>query len=247
MGLETWQYKLLREYGKGGNLLSLGYPDLLVKKEDLGVEAEVRKDSKVISEWHKWPFEIYDSKDVFHKLGYVSYFVDIVPFKGVDRVLDLNVPVEWSANDMLEKFDVVLDPGTLEHLFNVGQAFRNVLAFLKPGGIVIHLNPLNQINHGFWSVSPTAYWDFYRQNGCDILEVSTLGGPLLHRNYQRLPLTPDGPITRWQIAVEMAVMCVAKKPEESKPIIWPFQTKYAKSAQSRGDMEAAAEQKIAPV
>ena len=233
MGLETHQYKLLQQYGKGGNLLSLGYPDILVKKEDLGVEAEIRKDSKDISKWHNWPFDIYESKDVFQKLGYASYFVDIIPFRGVERVLDLNNPIEWSAADLLEKFDVVIDPGTLEHIFNIGQAFKSVLALLKPGGIVIHLNPINQINHGFWSISPTAYWDFYKQNGCEILEVSTLGGPLLQRNYQRLPLTPEGPITRWQVAVEMAAMCVARKPLESKTAIWPFQTKYAKSAQAK--------------
>ena len=233
MGLETHHYNLLKQYGKGGTLLSLGYPDLLVKKEDLGVEAEIRKDSKDIAKWHNWPFDVYESKEVFQKLGYASIFIDLLPSRGCERVLDLNDPVEWSAQDMLEQFDVVLDPGTLEHVFNIGQGFKNVLSLLKPGGLVIHLNPLNQINHGFWSISPTAYWDFYKQNGCEILEVSTLGGPLLQRNYQRLPLTGPGPITRWQVAVEMSTMCVVRKPMETAKVLWPIQTKYANSAATR--------------
>jgi len=238
LGLETKHYELLKQYGKGGTLLSLGYPDLLVKKDDLGVEAMVRPDSKDIGKWHNWPFDIYESKDVFQKLGYASYFVDLLPSRGCERVLDLNQPIEWAAQDMLEQFDVVLDPGTLEHVFNIGQAFKNVLALLKPGGVVIHLNPTNQINHGFWSISPTAYWDFYTQNGCGIEEISTISGPVLNRVYQRLPLTPEGPITRWQVAVEMSVMCVAKKPLEGKATLWPIQTKYRNSAIMKEKEEA---------
>jgi hypothetical protein len=73
--------------------------------------------------------------------------------------VDLNYPEDWP-----EKYDVVIDGGTAEHCFNVGQVFANILSAVRPdGGIVVHVNPLNMMNHGFWNISPTAYADFYRR------------------------------------------------------------------------------------
>jgi hypothetical protein len=55
----------------------------------------------------------------------------------------------------------VLDCGTTEHCFNVGQAIINAAHAVKPGGAIFHCFPMCVMNHGFWNASPTAFKDFY--------------------------------------------------------------------------------------
>lgn len=63
---------------------------------------------------------------------------------------------------MKEQYQLVIDTGTLEHCFNVGQAFMNVAVSVSIGGVILQAAPLNRFNHGFWSFSPTADHDFFK-------------------------------------------------------------------------------------
>ena len=75
---------------------------------------------------------------------------------------------------------MVFDIGTLEHIFDVPTALKNITKMLKPGGRVILILPAsNAIDHGFYSFSPTLLYDFFSSNGfedfsCYLLE----GNPL---------------------------------------------------------------------
>jgi SAM-dependent methyltransferase len=47
---------------------------------------------------------------------------------------------------------------------------RNAHLILKPGGIVIHMVPVNgYFNHGYFQFSPCFFHDYYKQNGYDIV------------------------------------------------------------------------------
>ena len=48
------------------------------------------------------------------------------------------------------KYDLIFDVGTLEHCFNVGQAFKNIMEMTKLGG-TIFMATASKINHGFWN------------------------------------------------------------------------------------------------
>ncbi len=62
-------------------------------------------------------------------------------------------------------YDVVLDGGTLEHIFHLPNALANVHDLLKVGGRVIHVNGVsNWVEHGFYSFSPCFWWDYYAAN-----------------------------------------------------------------------------------
>ena len=77
---------------------------------------------------------------------------------------DLNRPI---PDELEGRFDVVLDPGSIVHLFDQRQAFRNLARLTKTGGRVIHgTDPsTNNVDIGFYMVSPTLYADLYPANG----------------------------------------------------------------------------------
>ena len=69
----------------------------------------------------------------------------------------------------MEKFDYVLDAGTLEHIFDLPCALRNMSNMVKAGGSVIHIVPLfGWLNHGFHNFSPILFEEFYQANNWKI-------------------------------------------------------------------------------
>ncbi len=103
---------------------------------------------------------------LYRRLGIESYTCSDSIDPRANYKLDLNVPL---PPDM-PKFDVVTNFGTLEHIFDVAQAFSNIDGLLADNGIVLHLCPaLGDINHGLWNLHPTTFFDIARENGYDIL------------------------------------------------------------------------------
>ena len=212
------------------NVCCLGYPDVLISSEQvqsiIGQQAAAqltyRADSAQILAWHGLQNKldkVIDAASLFAALGMRFTAVDLVASRGTELIVDLNEPI---AADLRETFDVVLDAGTMEHCFNVGQAIRNIVDMTKVQGFVIHLNPMSMLNHGFFNFSPTFYHDFYTQNGHQLLSplhgVSVRGIDV--QSYQ-VPHTKrlkvDDP--------NAMIMCVARKNHNNK-LTWPMQSKY---------------------
>lgn len=104
--------------------------------------------------------------------------IDSSAYEGASKVHDLNVPL---PQDLVGKFDTVIDAGTLEHVFDVAQALKNTSLLVKPGGQIIHISPSdNFCGHGFWQFSPGLYFTLYSsKNGYKDTEVfvAELGSP----------------------------------------------------------------------
>jgi hypothetical protein len=67
---------------------------------------------------------------------------------------------------LIGQADAVFDLGTSEHIFHFPNLLAHMGRILKPRGLVLHHAPTNnQVNHGFYQFSPTAYFDYYRANG----------------------------------------------------------------------------------
>jgi len=82
--------------------------------------------------------------------------MDASAYEGADLVHDLNqpVPAEWE-----ERFDVVIDGGTLEHVFNFPAAIANCMKLVKTGGHLILFTPANNyFGHGFYQFSPELFY-----------------------------------------------------------------------------------------
>jgi len=105
-----------------------------------------------------------DDATLFRALGFEDVTsLDYSDFEGASYVVDLNQPGLPEA--LVGSFDVVLDSGTLEHVFHVPHALRNMMSMAKVGGRVIFLAPSsNHLDHGFYMFSPTFFSDYLAAN-----------------------------------------------------------------------------------
>jgi SAM-dependent methyltransferase len=103
--------------------------------------------------------------DVFKWMGFEGVeSMDYSDFEGATHVVDLNK--DSISRNLVGAFDVVLDSGTLEHIFHLPNAIKNTLSLLKVGGRMIFLSPSsNHLDHGFYMFSPTLFADYFAANG----------------------------------------------------------------------------------
>jgi len=117
-----------------------------------------------IPKWKKHPINKDHTSDVafFKLLGSKLYAMDISDYEGADYIQDLNNPIPDELNEM---FDIVIDGGTMEHLFNTKQCLENISRMIKVGGRVIHMQVSNNYSgHGLYQFSPDLFYDFYAVN-----------------------------------------------------------------------------------
>lgn len=83
---------------------------------------------------------------------------------------DLNraTPADWN-----ERFDLVFDGGTLEHVFDFPTAIKNCMRMVRPGGRFVSVTiPNNWCGHGFYQFSPELFFRvFSADNGFSIQEM----------------------------------------------------------------------------
>jgi len=209
--------------------LFLAYPDLLMPRSALaGLVGEAvlarvptRADAAAIWEYHGLKGvadPLYDSIALLREMGVEPTVIDVAKLRGDERIVDLNDPL---PRDLAQRFDLVVDTGTCEHCFNVGQAFANSCEALAAGGILVHAAPLTRINHGFWSFNPTVYPDFFEDNGFKLQVLLGVAGSLAE-GFRTFALDPFG---RAAPPPEAGIYVVAER-TEIRPLRWPVQRKY---------------------
>ena len=210
-----------------------GYPDVLVAGEQiatmLGPEVaaaiQTRPDSDTILRWHGRAGKIdqvVETKHFLSLLGIEATFFDIAQVRGDEIVQDLNVPLR---PELEQKFDIVFDGGTMEHCFNVAQAIQNFLLMAKVGGYIVHSNPFNLPNHGFYNFNPTFYADFYGDNGHEIIgDIAAYSSNVLSTSFAVVRKTD-----RFRSNLPEAALVVVAKKGNDRPPAWPMQTKYKKT------------------
>ena len=99
--------------------------------------------------------------------------LDYSDFEGADHTWNLNIPIVGSekGSHLLEKFNLILDYGTTEHVFSPISSIANSVAMLKVGGRLNLMLPVcGQLDHGMYQFSPN--W-FYSMNS-EWLELERL-------------------------------------------------------------------------
>jgi len=90
--------------------------------------------------------------------------IDISAFEEATIIHDMNqiIPKKYH-----QKFDTVINYGSLEHIFNFPVAIMNCSLMLKPGGQIFHILPANNFcGHGFYQFSPELFFSLYnKKNG----------------------------------------------------------------------------------
>lgn len=222
-------------------VLCLGYPDILVTKEQFlelfSVEdfnkIQTREDNIDVAVTHKvkelieWACESYS---LFEVMGAELIITDFTSWTGKEKVLDLNYPVQEQEYN---QFDIIIDPGTTEHIFNIAQAMQNILYMAKVGGFIYHQTPYNFPNHGFYSFSPTFYIDFYEDNGAKLLSCNTM---------QSDCKTEETPLElREPFELPLGANSVFIKKIKEQTIKYPVQGKYKNSFNNQVELDACKE------
>jgi len=90
--------------------------------------------------------------------------VDFSDYQHATVIHDMNAPVPSSQ---WNQYSLVVDGGTLEHVFNYPVAVANCMRMVRPGGHFIGLSPGNNfMGHGFYQFSPELFYRvFSAQNG----------------------------------------------------------------------------------
>ena len=214
----------------GGAACAAGYPDLLVRREHLvsligeerAARVPIRPDSREILAWHgmKQAFEgVYDARAIFAELGFTLDVVDIVAARGDEIILDLNRPL---PAEFTRRYDLVVDTGTCEHCFHIGQAAMNLSQLVRKGGYIVQALPLNSFNHGFYNVNPTWFHDFYVANGFELRLLTGICNIVLAPKFVELPAHQG-----FAAAPEKTVcVVVAQRMTQTDPVV-PTQRKYA--------------------
>jgi SAM-dependent methyltransferase len=99
------------------------------------------------------------AEDFFRLLGATAIVaIDVSDYEGAQIVHDMNKPVSAEVNS---SFDLVLDAGTLEHIFDFPTALRSSIRMVRPSGWFISITMANNFcGHGFYQFSPELFYRF---------------------------------------------------------------------------------------
>ncbi|MDG2320852.1 MAG: hypothetical protein P8L79_11405 [Rhodospirillaceae bacterium] len=214
-------------------LVTVGYPDCLVPAslvgemfgKDIIDKLAYRDDSDKIIAWHSLGGKldkVIETRSLLELLGIEITVLDISEVRGGEIICDLNHPIPPELNG---RFDIVLDGGTMEHCFNIGQVINNLVSMAKVNGFVIHGNPLVVMNHGFFNFSPTFYYDYYIDNG-HRLPSPIYGYVHKEMDYQLFELPPT---KRFGNVPDNSWVSVVAQKLHDRGNKWPMQTKYKNS------------------
>lgn len=216
---------------KGCNVLLLGYADILLTKQELQMFLTENNIANLISredsiniaamynkeELVEWCCETYS---LFENLGCNLSIIDFASWTGKEEIVDLNKPVDSRYNN---RYDLIIDSGTTEHIFNVSQVMSNILNMLNLSGYICHITPFNDPNHGFYSFSPTFYKDFYEDNGGEIISCS-----ITQADCNALDVAlPTRETFKFDTGMNFVV---ARKNKIVKNIVYPIQGRYKTSS-----------------
>lgn len=111
------------------------------------------------------------AEGLFEHLGarQVSSF-DVADYEGATHLHDMNLPLPEHCKG---RYSMVLDGGSLEHVFNIATALKNCLEMVAVGGHYLAISPANNfMGHGFYQLSPELYFSVLRLiNGYQLVRV----------------------------------------------------------------------------
>ncbi len=153
--------------------------------------------------------------------------LDASAYEGGTVVHDLNEPL---PDDLRNRYSLVFDGGSLEHVFNFPQALKNCMEAVELGGHLVSITPANNLfGHGFYQFSPEL---FYRAlapaNGFSVVTVLVRA---IHR-WARWYAVSDPEVVGARVTLTSPwtwlLFVLAKRTELVEPLSeWPQQSDYA--------------------
>ncbi len=158
-GLHFLQYSFAKS-NSFGDVATVGRQQIFLTDKLLSGRINLRSKPRYLDFCEKLVLEDFQATSV------VSF--DASEYEGATYIADFNDPLIHN-----EVYDTVIDFGTIEHIFDIAQALRNIDQLCKPGGQILHLLPANNYcGHGFWQFSPELFFSIYSaKNGYGETEV----------------------------------------------------------------------------
>lgn len=168
------------------------------------------------------------AESLFKYIGAISIdSIDASDYEEASIIHDLNIPIN---NEYKSKYNLVLDSGSLEHIFNFPQAIKNCMELVKVGGHFAGFYPCNNFfGHGFYQFSSELFYrTFCKQNGFQIIDVilfvdepdtNFYSVPDTDKIYQRIQFTNCKPVYMYVIAIKTSQVEILNT--------YPFQMDYA--------------------
>ena len=202
-----------REVLRGGTVLEMGPSDLILYTP-AAIEFYLRRHVSA-DRVGAMMAKMFDSQGVFKReeigtlysvFGYTKYrSIDLADTRA-DWRCDLNYPV-----DIPERFDAIANFGTAEHVFNISEVFRSIHVLLRKGGVQLHVMPVfGDVNHGFYNIHPTVYFDLAKANDYVVEDIRYLD-EINRRTYEHVDRFQDDvnfdalPIGRAQLESHMTI------------------------------------------
>lgn len=169
------------------------------------------------------------AEPLFTMLGATAvHSMDYSAFEGATHIHDLNKPV---GPDVINKYSLVFDGGTLEHVFNFPVAIRNCMMMVAPGGHFVAVTPANNhCGHGFYQFSPELFFSLFRpENGftVSLLAVSADAAAGEKTNWFEVK---DPHETRTRVTLSntrpTSMLVIARRTGDVPHELLPFQSDY---------------------
>ena len=164
MGLIACRAKMLLEARKNGvdfsSTLTLGRQSCNMTDAELSQLRKKYGICEIANAERLLKYRAYADQFFYHYLGVKElYVLDNSDYQGANTIHDLNCPI---PSGLMESFDVVIDGGTLEHIFNFPQAITNCMKMVKMGGnLFIFSMANNHCGHGFYQFSPELFFRIF--------------------------------------------------------------------------------------
>jgi hypothetical protein len=176
MGLDTNGIKFLFACHKRGISLK---NTMMIGRQIINTEAsELEEDLKG---FNLFKSEAETQRIMKEKRGYAEPLLEILgaehidcldysDYEGANILHDMNLPIpdKWKA-----KYDLVLESGSLEHIFNFPVSMANCMDMTALNGHLMVITPVNNImGHGFYQFSPEVFYRVLgKSNGFQIEQM----------------------------------------------------------------------------
>jgi len=164
---------------------------------------------------HKMPdrYKSYDLKEHFLSRGFKeAYTLDLFD-QEADIRIDLNEPL---PDEHKRRYDVIMDIGTIEHVFDIKQVLKNSFDMIKVGGYyVVHTVANGMYKHGLYAINPDVIEDALLNNGFEIKYFK-----LCNLQIEEIPKETQ------KYSGDLVLWCLAQKKKTVEKFINPQQRRF---------------------
>lgn len=180
--------------------------------------------------------------------------LDISDYQGANIISNLSEPLDKK----IQKYNTVVDVGTIEHVFNVKQCIYNYISLVSEGGNLMIETPCNNFaGHGFYQFSSEFFYNIFNFNSlfkefkCYLVKYPIIGSSA----HPKAWISPDPKLLGRRLTIKSAdpigIIAIGKRSEvplcpfEKFDIIQSdYVTEYKKVNQSKITKKATFKRKL---